>query len=292
MIHFLSPSLFFSLSLLSCCFSIDFQMSPITSSLILNFSEHSERKSARLLHTFPRMNAVTICSQVLFEPRCHGLSTVFSYSIRSFANEFQLQALVPPLKEGGPIKFTLTVHGNMFSSEVELRNDRTWHSLCVSWRSARGIWEIWMDGQLFDKGEGLYPGEDLGGNGIFIVGQGQEGDGNGKRFRAGESFCGSVTQLHIWDRALRDSEILTMEKVCSPISPGLDYNWSAAALEIEPSLTNYWGNSPCQGKKKGWRQGEWREEKSFRVDPLDYSIVLLAKASLGCTAQSGFQLLL
>lgn len=224
----------------------DFQMSPITSSLILNFSEHSERKSARLLHTFPRMNAVTICSQVLFEPRCHGLSTVFSYSIRSFANEFQLQALVPPLKEGGPIKFTLTVHGNMFSSEVELRNDRTWHSLCVSWRSARGIWEIWMNGQLFDKGQGLYPGEDLGGNGIFIVGQGQEGDGNGKRFRAGESFCGSVTQLHVWDRALRDSEILTMEKVCSPISLGLVYNWSAAALEIEPSLRNYWGNSPCQ----------------------------------------------
>lgn len=223
----------------------------MTYPLILTFSEHSERKSARLLHTFPRMNAVTICSQVLFEPRCHGLSTVFSYSIRSFANEFQLQALVPPPEEGGSIKFTLAVHGNMGLSKVALQNDRAWHSLCVSWRSAGGIWEIWTDGQLMDEGQGLYPGEDLGGNGVFIVGQGQEGDGNGKRFRTGESFCGSVTQLHVWDRALRGSEIQTMEKECSPISPGLVYNWSTAALEIEPSLKNYWGNSPCQGKKKG-----------------------------------------
>ncbi|XP_031431337.2 adhesion G-protein coupled receptor D2 isoform X2 [Clupea harengus] len=225
----------------------DFQMSPMSHSFILQFSGHSDRKSARLLRAFPPMNAVTVCSQVLFELGCHGVSTVFSYSISSFANEFQLQAQVPLLERGAAIQFTLLVHGNVGLSVAALQNDGAWHSVCVSWSSDKGNWEIWTDGQLVDLGHGLYPGEDIGGDGVFIVGQGQEGDGYGKRFRSGESLCGSVTQLHVWDRALDSIEIQTMEKECSPISPGLLYKWSASALEIEPSLKNYWGNSPCQG---------------------------------------------
>ncbi|XP_076131571.1 adhesion G protein-coupled receptor D2 [Alosa pseudoharengus] len=225
----------------------DFQMAPVQYSFILQFSAHSDQKSARLLRTFPRMNAVTICSQVLFELGCHGVSTVFSYSIQSFANEFQLQAQVPPLEEGEPLQFKLLVHGNVALPKASLQNDGTWHSVCVSWRSGGGTWEIWTDGLLLDQGQGLYPGEELGGGGVFIVGQGQEGNGQGKRFRSGEAFCGSVTQLHVWDRALDGPEILTMEKDCSPISPGLHYKWNASLLEIEPSLRNYWGNSPCQG---------------------------------------------
>ncbi|KAL2090383.1 hypothetical protein ACEWY4_015071 [Coilia grayii] len=224
----------------------EFQMSPMSYSFILQFTERSDHKSARLRRTFSPMSAVTVCAQVLFEPSCHGVSTVFSYSIRSFANEFQLQALVPEREEGAPVQFTLLVHGISGLSVGALQNDGAWHSVCVSWTSGGGSWGIWTDGRLVDMGLGLYPGQSLGGDGVFIVGQGQEGDGDGKRFRSSESFCGSVTQLHVWDRALDSFEIDTMEKDCSPISHGLLYKWSASALEIEPSLRNYYGNSPCQ----------------------------------------------
>lgn len=225
----------------------DFQLAPVPYSFILQFSEHSERKSARLHRTFPPMNAVTVCCQVLFDPGCPGVSTVFSYSIASFANEFQLQAQVPPQEGGAPVHFTLLVHGNVgLSLAAAVRNDGAWHSVCVSWSSFEGFWAIWTDGKQVDTGSGLYPGEVLGDNGVFVVGQGQEVDGSTKRFRSGESFCGNVTELHVWGRALDSDEIQTMEIECSPSSPDLLYKWSASALEIESSVKTIWGNSPCQ----------------------------------------------
>ncbi|XP_063056908.1 adhesion G-protein coupled receptor D2 isoform X2 [Engraulis encrasicolus] len=226
----------------------DFQMSAMAYSFILQFSERSDSKSARLRRSFHQMSAVSVCAQLQFNRSCHGVSTVFSYSIRTFANELQLQATVPEPGEGQEIHLTLLVHGISGLPVAALPSDGAWHSVCVSWSSSEGKWDMWTDGSLVKSGSDLYPGQPLGGDGVFIVGQGQEGDGDGvvRRFRSGESYCGNVTQLHVWDRQLGGAEVARMEKECTPPPAGLLYEWRISQLEIEPSLKNFWGNPPCQ----------------------------------------------
>uniref|UniRef100_A0AAY4EZH0 Pentraxin family member n=1 Tax=Denticeps clupeoides TaxID=299321 RepID=A0AAY4EZH0_9TELE len=208
-------------------------------SFILEFSGRARRKSARLRHKFPGMEAVTVCTRVLFEPTCEGFSTVFSYSAQAFINEFQLRAQV---MDGDGIQLALFVHGEHSALHPVIDNDASWHSVCVSWASSGGAWALWVDGVERHEGTNLYPGKSIGGDGVFIVGQ--EQDTYGGSLKAADSFCGSVTELHIWNRVLNASEIKAMEKECSPLTSGLLFKWNASALEME-------GNSkytiiPCE----------------------------------------------
>ncbi|KAM9479478.1 adhesion G protein-coupled receptor D2 isoform 2-T2 [Salvelinus alpinus] len=209
--------------------------------LILEFDGRSDVKNARLLHKFPAMCEVTVCTRVRFDPTCYGFSTVFSYSIQSFINEFQLRAR---LIQGQPIQLALLVHGMHGPYQEAFRHDGSWHSLCVSWSRHGGHWALFANGRPVNRGDSLYSAGDVGPDGHFILGQ--EQDSFGGSFKSAESFSGSLTQLHIWERVLNDSEIHTMEKECSPASSGLVFKWSATVLEVESSLKRLWGDSPCQ----------------------------------------------
>ncbi|KAJ8384537.1 hypothetical protein AAFF_G00204520 [Aldrovandia affinis] len=213
-------------------------------SLILEFSGRTNRKHARLLQQFPNMQSVTVCAHVQFDPSCYGFSTVFSYSIPSFINEFQLRANIIHRK---PIQLALLVHGLHEPYSVAFENDGRWHFVCVSWTQEKGQWVITADGLVVGHGENLYPSADIGRDGLFIIGQ--EQDTFGGSFRSDESFSGNITRLHIWDRVLNTSEIHTLEEECSLILPGLFYKWNSSALEIEPSLRRHLGISPCQGNR-------------------------------------------
>ncbi|XP_030640183.1 adhesion G-protein coupled receptor D2 [Chanos chanos] len=213
----------------------------MSDSLILEFLGRTDRKSARLLQSFPTMDAVTVCARVRFDPSCHGVSTVFSYAIQTFINEFQLRAQVI---QGEPIQLALLVHGVHSRYVSAFPNDASWHSVCVSWAAQGGRWAITVNGSEIGQGSNLYPSERIGRNGQFIIGQ--EQDAYGGSFKSQEAFCGSITQLYIWKRVLNSSEIQTMEKECSPIPSGLFFKWSASALEVEPSLQRHWGKSLCQ----------------------------------------------
>ncbi|KAL1023323.1 hypothetical protein UPYG_G00039220 [Umbra pygmaea] len=208
---------------------------------ILEFTGRSEVKNARLLHKFPAMGALTACIHVRFDPACYGLSTVFSYSVQSFINEFQLRA---SLSQGKPVQLAVVVHGSHGAYHNAFLHDGSWHSLCVSWSGHGGRWALYADGQQVSAGKGLHSSGDVGPNGHFILGQ--EQDSFGGSFKSAESFSGSLTQLHIWERVLNDSEIHTMENECSPILSGLAFRWSLKALEVASSLKGLWGDSPCQ----------------------------------------------
>uniref|UniRef100_UPI003AAB2E64 adhesion G protein-coupled receptor D2 n=1 Tax=Centroberyx gerrardi TaxID=166262 RepID=UPI003AAB2E64 len=209
--------------------------------LILEFSGRSDRKNARLLHKFPSMGSVTVCTRLRFDPSCFGVSTIFSYSIQSYINEFQLRA---SLIQNGPVQLALLVHGTHGPYHEAFAHDGSWHSVCVSWSQNGGRWALHTDGLPVAGGDGLHGTDSIGPDGLFIIGQ--EQDTFGGSFKKDESFSGSVTELHIWERALNDSEIHTMEKECSPISAGLVFDWGGAAVEIESSLKSLWTDSPCQ----------------------------------------------
>lgn len=188
------------------------------------------------------MPAVTVCAHLQFSPTCHGSSTVFSYSIRTFINEFQLRAIVIPNQ---PIQLALLVHGNHGPYLSAFANDASWHFMCVSWTGIGGNWAISVDGREVRRGVSLYSGY-IGGGGIFIIGQ--EQDAFGSSFKSDEAFCGSITQLHMWDQVLDASKIQTMEKECSLIHSSLLFKWSKSRLEMTPSLQTHWGYIKCQGK--------------------------------------------
>ncbi|XP_029905498.1 adhesion G-protein coupled receptor D2 [Myripristis murdjan] len=209
--------------------------------LILEFTGRSDRKNARLLHKFSSMVSVTVCTRLRFNPSCFGFSTIFSYSIQSYINEFQLRA---SLIQGRPVQLALLVHGTHGPYHEAFAHDGSWHSVCVSWSQNGGRWALFTDGLLVGKGDGLHGTVSIGPDGLFIIGQ--EQDTFGGSFKKDESFSGSITELHIWERVLNDSEIHTMEKQCSPISSGLVFKWSGAAVEIESSLKRLWRDNPCQ----------------------------------------------
>lgn len=211
--------------------------------LILKFLDRSELQSARLLHKFSNMAAVTVCARLHFSPACHGPSTVFSYSTRSFINEFQLQARVMPNQ---PIQLALLVHGNHGPYLSVFPNDASWHSMCVSWTGNGGKWAISVDGQAVQHGISLYSSGYVGGGGIFIIGQ--EQDAFSSSFRRDQAFCGSITQLNMWDQVLDANEIQTMDKECSLVPSGLLFRWGRSGLEMTPSLQTHWGYTQCQGK--------------------------------------------
>ncbi|CAB1324717.1 unnamed protein product [Coregonus sp. 'balchen'] len=213
----------------------------IARKVMTHLKSESDVKNARLLHKFPTMCEVTVCTRVRFDPACYGFSTVFSYSIQSFINEFQLRAR---LIQGQPVQLALLVHGMHGPYQEAFRHDGSWHSLCVSWSCHGGRWALFANGRPVNRGDSLYSAGDVGPNGHFILGQ--EQDSFGGSFKSAESFSGSLTQLHIWERVLNDSEIHTMEKECSPASSGLAFKWSATVLEVESSLKRLWGDSPCQ----------------------------------------------
>lgn len=189
------------------------------------------------------MAAVTVCARLKFSPTCHGSSTVFSYSIRTFINEFQLRARVIPNQ---PIQLALLVHGEHGPFVSAFASDASWHSTCVSWTRNDGRWAISVDGQEVRHGISLYSSGSIGGGGIFIIGQ--EQDVFGSSFSSDVAFCGSITQLHMWDQMLDARKIQTMEKECSLIPSGLLFRWGRSELEITPSLQTHWGYIQCQGK--------------------------------------------
>ncbi|KAG9351143.1 hypothetical protein JZ751_025033, partial [Albula glossodonta] len=210
-------------------------------SLVLEFSGRTNRKHARLLQQFPNMQSVTVCAHVQFDPSCYGFSTVFSYSIPSFINEFQLRANII---YGKLIQLALLVHGLHAPYTEAFENDGLWHFLCVSWTRDSGEWVVTADGKVVGKGHDLYPSADIGRDGLFIIGQ--EQDTFGGTFKSDESFSGNITRLNIWDRVLNISEIHALERECALISSGLFYNWNSSTLEAEPSLRRHRGISPCQ----------------------------------------------
>ncbi|XP_038147573.1 adhesion G-protein coupled receptor D2 [Cyprinodon tularosa] len=206
---------------------------------ILDFSKRSDQTYALLLHKFPSMSSMTICTQLRFDPNSSGIFTIFSYSV----HDFQLQA---KLVQGKPVQLALRFHYKQGSYAEAFKHDSLWHSVCVSWSLDVGAWALYAHGHMISSGDCINRDVDsIGPNGDFIIGQGKHGSSS----ESNDSFSGSITELHVWNRVLSSCEIFTMENECSIISSGLVLKWEEVSLKIDVvSLKKPWKNSLCQGK--------------------------------------------
>ncbi|XP_056895299.1 adhesion G-protein coupled receptor D2 isoform X1 [Takifugu flavidus] len=208
--------------------------------LVLEFTGHSENY-AHLHPRFQPMDSLTVCVRLRFDPKCSGVSTIYSYT-RSHIGVFQLRAKAI---QGKGVQFALQMHSSHGPYQDTFDLDDSWHSVCVTWTQDGGRWALFSDGLVVARDDGLNSSSSIGPDGLFIIGQDQ--DAFGDSFPENESFSGSITELHIWDRVLHSSEINWMETTCSPFSRGLVLKWSKAAFVLESSLTKLWRDNPCQG---------------------------------------------
>ncbi|XP_028571058.2 adhesion G protein-coupled receptor D2 isoform X3 [Podarcis muralis] len=208
---------------------------------ILVFKNKTDTKFVKVLADFPEMPAVSACAHVQWDPEAVEISTVFSYAVPAFINEFQLRGFVD---EDGFVRFAIILHGHHSPYLPVFRADGQWHHFCVTWQHQNGAWAIHADGKEKASATGLSASHAVDGHGTFIIGQDQ--DSLGGAFKEKESFSGNLTGLHVWRRVLSREQI---EKVrsCIPIQESLVFAWSSDILEVEASIQQATVQLTCPG---------------------------------------------
>lgn len=78
----------------------------------------------------------------------------------------------PIFKKKSHFSIVLYVHGNNVITDITL-NDGEWHFICVTWMSANGKYDIYIDGTLRDAGTNLSTNSFIEANGTIVIGQEQ-----------------------------------------------------------------------------------------------------------------------
>ncbi|XP_061460453.1 adhesion G-protein coupled receptor D2 [Rhineura floridana] len=213
----------------------------VHSALILVFKNKTDTKFVKVLTDFPKMVAVSACAHVQWDPGALEISTVFSYAVPAFINEFQVRGFVD---EDGFVRFAIILHGHHSPYLPVFRTDGQWHHFCVTWQQQNGTWAIHADGKEKASATGLSASQAIDGHGTFIIGQDQ--DSLGGAFKEKESFSGNLTGLHVWWKVLSREQ---MEKVrsCITIEEGLVFRWSSDILEVEASVQQATVQLICPG---------------------------------------------
>ncbi|XP_064796419.1 sushi, von Willebrand factor type A, EGF and pentraxin domain-containing protein 1 isoform X4 [Oncorhynchus masou masou] len=129
--------------------------------------------------------------------------TPISYAVEGSDNAFLL------IDYNG---WVLYVNGKERITDCPAVNTGQWHHIGVSWRSWDGDWRVYINGNPSDGGKGLSVGTTIPGGGALVLGQDQDQRGEG--FNPVESFVGSLSQLHIWDRVLDPQQIKILANTC------------------------------------------------------------------------------
>ncbi|KAI8496755.1 hypothetical protein Bbelb_254100 [Branchiostoma belcheri] len=113
--------------------------------------------------------------------------------------------------------------------------DGEWHTICTTWRSSDGAWQLYADGVLKASGSGFNVGGRVRRGGTWILGQEQDEVGGG--FQAEQSFIGELSGVNLWDHVLSPAEIIQAK--CS--FHGNVINWDTTNVEVfgEASRAEY-----------------------------------------------------
>ncbi|XP_078699951.1 neuronal pentraxin-2-like [Branchiostoma floridae x Branchiostoma belcheri] len=116
--------------------------------------------------------------------------------------------------------------------------DGEWHTICTTWRSSDGAWQLYADGVLTASGSGFRVGGAVRTGGVFILGQEQDTLGGG--FDANQSFSGELSGVNLWDRVLSPAEIGAGWAVfCNHHGNVIDWDTTDIAVFGETSMTEY-----------------------------------------------------
>ncbi|XP_019626120.1 PREDICTED: uncharacterized protein LOC109471278 [Branchiostoma belcheri] len=151
---------------------------------------------ARMETTLPAdLTSFTLCVHMRSNMDSSNEISLVSYAVSQHKNELLLFV-------NGGFKLIL-------QSEIQMADppvwDGEWHTICTTWRSSDGAWQLYADGVLTDSGSGFKVGGRVRTGGTWILGQEQDEVGGG--FEADQSFIGELSEVNLWDRVLSPAEI-------------------------------------------------------------------------------------
>ncbi|CAL9698863.1 unnamed protein product [Knipowitschia caucasica] len=186
----------------------------------LSLPQRTNYLYGRITKSLPEMYAFTLCMWIKSNAS-PGIGTPFSYGVPGQANEIVLI-------EWGNNPIELLINDKVAQLPIEVR-DGKWHHICVSWTTRDGQWDAYQDGEKLGTGDNLAAWHPIKPGGVIILGQ--EQDVVGGRFDAGQAFVGELSQVNIWDRVLKPTEVQSMAN-CSTYLPGNIISWLANNVEV------------------------------------------------------------
>ncbi|KAL0970174.1 hypothetical protein UPYG_G00238360 [Umbra pygmaea] len=174
---------------MSTSFNLDFEVSGIHGYVLLD-------------GLMPGLTEIT-CTFWMRSSDTTNYGTPISYAVEGSDNAFLL------IDYNG---WVLYINGKERITDCPAVNTGQWHHIGVSWRSWDGDWRVYINGNPSDGGKGLSVGTIIPGGGALVLGQDQDQRGEG--FNPVESFVGSLSQLHIWDRVLDPQQIKILASTC------------------------------------------------------------------------------
>ncbi|KFO21908.1 mucosal pentraxin [Fukomys damarensis] len=140
--------------------------------------------------------------------------SLFSYSTRTHDNELLLFI-------GKTGEYQLSIGNAVVIFKAPLSPYSPRH-ICVSWESASGIAEFWVDGKPLGR-KGLKKGYTVGADAKIILGQ--EQDSFGGKFDAKQSLVGEIWDVSLWDH------VLPLNNMCDCCNGGNVLNWQSLSYE-------------------------------------------------------------
>ncbi|XP_078685000.1 uncharacterized protein LOC144918280 isoform X2 [Branchiostoma floridae x Branchiostoma belcheri] len=154
-----------------------------------------------------------------------SMISLVSYAVPEHSNELLLFGF-----KGG---FTLHIQSKIQMADLPVW-DGEWHTICTTWRSSDGSWQLYTDGVLRDSGSGFKVGGRVRRGGTWILGQDQDEVGGG--FNAKQAFTGELSEVNLWDRVLSPAEIAAD---CSYHGNVIDWDTTNIAVFGQTSRAEY-----------------------------------------------------
>lgn len=106
------------------------------------------------------------------------------------------------------MKVFILLHSRLHNFVVS--PDGLWHHVAVTWENINGTYEIFVDGQLKEKGHGLQNGALIRNGGHIILGNDKDSSG----FQERDAYKGNISRVNFWDYVLPRKTIVLLSKRC------------------------------------------------------------------------------
>ncbi|XP_062376365.1 C-reactive protein-like [Sardina pilchardus] len=200
---------------------------------MFTFPVESNVTRARLLPSGNNFTSATVCLRFFTD-------LTRSYSLFSTASTIQNNdfLIFKPASKGS---FHVLTRGQS-SNFYDLPDERnTWNSICSTWDSNSGLVQVSLNGNPSTRKIGFKG--NLDGELSIVLGQEQDSVDGG--FDAKQSFVGMITDVHMWDYVLSDSEIQQFAKDLN-FTPGNVINWRALDFTIVGDVVIEDSPNSCQ----------------------------------------------
>lgn len=166
------------------------------------------------------LTSFTVCLRAYTDMTHPG--TFFSYATHTTDNDIVLFKPKPSI-------YHLYV-GDEFIDFFFLENldsKPIWEHVCMSWESATGLVEFWLDGVRWPR-YGMMKGYSVSAEASIVLGQDQDVLGGG--FEPSQSFVGELTDVYMWDRVLSPKEVSRVRN--GTLVSGYLINWRSLNFDI------------------------------------------------------------